>query len=446
MNNNKFSILIIDDEADIIDLLQDILQDEGYHVDTAKNAETGDKIYQEKSIDLVLLDIWMPQEDGLSLLKRWCDAGLKSQVVMMSGHGTIETAVQATKLGAFDFIEKPLSIAKLMIAVENVHKKIKLEQKHQALLQQINPKVQIIGKTQVIIAVKEQLAQIQANDLPVLFLGESGVGKNHYARYLHQLSKRKNEPFIVVNASALSRDNQSQDIFHADDRPTLINTAEGGTLYIDEIADLEPQTQSLFTQLIETGQYLSSEGYPIRPNVRLCFASQFDPNELIEEEKLKKEFYYQIQTLTIRLPTLTEYQDDIPEIINHYVYHFVDYDELPYRRFSMQALNFLRQYHWPGNVRELKNFVQRVLVLSKDEEITLSDIENLMAMNTQSDNNTDAINIDLPIRDAREQFEKAYFIKQLESCEGNIAKLAERAGLERTNLYRKLKSLGIQYK
>lgn len=447
MSIQKPSILIIDDEADITDLLQDILADEGYEVVTAKNAKEGHRIYEQRMIDLVLLDIWMPKEDGLSLLTRWCDTGLKSQVIMMSGHGTIETAVQATKLGAFDFIEKPLSIAKLMIAVDNVFKKIKLEQRHHALMQQINPDIQVIGKSRVITELKDKLGRLNATALPVLFLGESGAGKNYYARYLHQISKRCDEPFIVVNASALSRDNQRHDIFGKPDKPGLIQTAEGGTLYIDEVTDLEMDTQAIFAKLIDSGQYSSGGEHYYQSDVRLCFASQYNLAELNNHENLKSDLYYQIQTLTVDIPALKAYCDDIPEIINHYVYQFVDYDELPYRHFSMQALNFLRQYDWPGNVRELKNFVQRVLVMGDGDEVSLQEVKKLIHISTKTnDNKSDIVSIDLSIRDARERFEKAYFTKQLAYCEGNIAKLAERAGLERTNLYRKLKSLGIQYK
>ncbi|PIE42271.1 MAG: transcriptional regulator [Gammaproteobacteria bacterium] len=447
MNPQQFNILIVDDELDIIGLLQDILEDEGYYVTTADNAEQADKIYKNQTIDLVLLDIWMPEEDGISLLKRWFEEGLKSQIVMMSGHGTIETAVQATKLGAFDFVEKPISIAKLMITIENVLKKIKLEQRNRALLKQINPEIQLIGKSQIIYQLKEQLEQIKDKNLPITFWGGSGVGKNYYARYLHQISKRNNEPFIVVNASSLARRNQIEEIFGSQNKEGLIQTAESGTLYIDEIIDLEEDVQSLIAQLIEEGQYKQFDSRRlVRPDVRLCFATQKHPETLVKNELLKKNLYYQIQTLLIRIPSLTEYQDDIPEIINHYVYEFVDYDQLPYRRFSMQALNFLRQYTWPGNVRELKNFIQRVLVLGKSEEIGLNEVKQLIRISAKPDGDEELVSIDLPIRDARERFEKAYFSKQLAYCEGNIAKLAERAGLERTNLYRKLKLLGIQYK
>ncbi|PIE44979.1 MAG: transcriptional regulator [Gammaproteobacteria bacterium] len=448
MNPQQFSILIVDDEADITTLLQEILEDEGYQVSTAKNAAEADEIYIDQPIDLVLLDIWMPQEDGISLLTRWYENGLTSQVVMMSGHGTIETAVQATKVGAFDFIEKPISIAKLMIVIENVFKKIKLEQRHHALMQQINPDIQIVGKSNLINNLKNHLEKFKDTHLPVCFCGESGSGKTYYARYLHQISHHHNEPFIVVNASSLSRGNQPAEIFGSKSKKGLIQTAESGTLYIDEVADLDEETQAMFLTFIERGQYkfVDSTDF-VTSDVHLIFASQQHLNDLLETKTIKKDFYYQIQTLIVNIPSLHEYCDDIPELINHYVYQFVDYEDLPYRRFSMQALNFLRQYAWPGNVRELKNFIQRVLVLGDEEEVSLQEVENLININVKKNTaGENAINIDLPIRDARERFERAYFTKQLHYCEGNIAKLAERAGLERTNLYRKLKSLGIQYK
>ncbi len=442
MKTNKFNILIIDDESDITDLLGDILQDEGYNIYVAGDAQQGDDIYQNQVIDLVLLDIWMPKEDGLSLLTRWCESGLKSQVIMMSGHGTIETAVQATKLGAFDFIEKPISLAKLMITVKNVFKKISLERQHKALLQQINPDVHIVGKSPVICELKHQLEQIKDMHIPVLFIGQSGAGKNHYARYLHQISQRRDKAFITVNASALSRDNQQQEIFFDNG---LLQAAEGGTLYIDEVMDLKPEAQALFSEIIEIGQY-NIDNITYCPNVRFCFSSRYSVGDLSNNDSLKKELFYHIQTIGINIPMLKDYQDDIPEIINHYVYQFVDYENLPYRHFSMQALNFLREYDWPGNVLELKNFVQRVLVLSEEEEISMAVVEKLLNLHNKGKEQTNVISIDLPIRDAREQFEREYFISQLNYCEGNIAKLAERSGLERTNLYRKLKSLGIQYR
>lgn len=447
MNPQQFNILVVDDEPDITQLLQDILEDEGYQVNTAANAEIADDIYTNHPIDLVLLDIWMPQEDGISLLKRWHESGLKSQVIMMSGHGTIETAVQATKLGAYDFIEKPLSIAKILICVENVFKKIKLEQRHKALMQQINPNIQVVGKSPIILALKDELDKISTQSLPVLFSGESGVGKTYYARYLHQISPRQHEPFVIVNASSLARNNQLEEIFGNSQKNGLIQTAEGGTLYVDEIADVESDVQSMFNELIEQGKYKlpGGEAY-IEPNVRLCFGCQSTPSTLIENEQIKKDLYYLIKTLHVNIPPLKAYKDDIPEIIHHYVYQFVDYDDLPYRHFSMQALNFLRLYEWPGNVRELRNFIQRVLVLSENEEVSLSEVENLIDIKEENQDDDNVVNIDLPIRDARERFEKNYFIQQLAYCEGNIAKLADRAGLERTNLYRKLKSLGIQYK
>lgn len=447
MNPQQFNILVVDDEADITELLQDILLDEGYQVSVAKDAAEAHDMYLNQPIDLVLLDIWMPEEDGLSLLKRWHEDGLKSQVVMMSGHGTIETAVQATKSGAFDFIEKPISIAKLMISVDNVFNKIKLEQKHKALIKQMNPDIQIIGKSAVISQLKNQLEQIADKSLPIGLLGYPGVGKNYYARYLHQISGRTQAPFVVVNASSLKDGEQLSVIFGDAKNDGLLQAAENGTVFVDEIADLDNNTQMAFAQLIEMGRYQTSNGQNVvKLDARLCFASQYDLQELVANETLQADLYYRIQPILIQIPELQTYQDDIPEIVSHYVYHFVDYEELPYRHFSMQALNYLRQYRWPGNVRELRNFIQRALVMAQGDEISLEETKELLEMDKSPATEEALVSIDLPIREARERFEKAYFVKQLAYCDGNIAKLAERAGLERTNLYRKLKSLGIQYK
>ncbi len=447
MNPKQFNILVVDDEADITSLLQDILEDEGYQVKVAQNAREADEIYLNNVIDLVLLDIWMPEEDGLSLLKRWNENGLKSQVVIMSGHGTIETAVKATKLGAFDFIEKPISMAKLMINIENVFNKVKLEKKHNDLIKQLNPDIQVIGKSKVIIELKNQLEKIAHQSLPICILGCPGSGKNHYARYLHQLAGLNKYPFIVVNSASLKENNQLTSIFGSKQNEGLIQLAEEGTLYIDEVSDLEENTQLLFSQLIKQGQYLlPEEEHIVKSNVKLIFASQYNLQELLDLGDLHPDFYFAIQSLLIKIPELNSYKDDIPEIINHYLYYFVDYDKLPYRQFSMESLNYLRQYTWPGNVRELRNFVQRALVMAKENVISLEETQELLNIDSDNSTDTNTINIDLPIREARDIFEKNYFTKQLVYCDGNIAKLAERAGLERTNLYRKLKSLGINYK
>ncbi|MPV85331.1 sigma-54-dependent transcriptional regulator [Ostreibacterium oceani] len=451
MNLQPTTILIIDDEPDICELLKDILEDEGYAVITAANANQADEIYQNinQPIDIALLDIWMPDEDGISLLKRWQEKTLRCEIIMMSGHGTIETAVQATKHGAFDFVEKPISTAKLLITLENAAKKIKLEKKNAALLSTINPPIKIVGKSDSIKEIKNQLELLKTNELPVSFWGKSGTGKQFYSRYLHQITPDKaSEPFISVNAAALSRTNQLVEIFGSGETQGLIQQAGSGTLYIDEMMDLTPETQALFTQLIEEKTVKRPQSKVNEPiTARLCFGSQYHPDTLIEQGSIKPDFYYQIKSIAIFLPNLQTYQDDIPELINHFIYEFVDQEDLPFRQFTMQALNFLRQCPWTGNVRELKNFVQRALVLAESDEIDVETVQSLMQINHQASlDSDDSIPIDLPIREAREQFERAYFIKQLAHCEGNVAKLAERSGLERTNLYRKLKSLDIQYK
>ncbi len=433
MSLNKFKILVVDDEEDITLLVQDILEDEGYLVETAKNAKEADEIYKKDKLDLVLLDIWMPDEDGISLLTRWFDSGLKSNVIIMSGHGTIETAVKATKLGAFDFIEKPISIAKLLITVEKALKNASLEKKNEELVKQLTPNVNIIGKSKEITSIKDKIEKVKNNDLPILFLGSSGVGKSHYARYAHQISKRKSNPFIIINASLLSRDNQKDDIFGNEEKKGIIDIAENGSIFIDEIVDLDKETQLNFLKLMEQDI-----------NINLYFASKYSSLELIENTNLIKDFYYKIELIKIIIPDLKEYNDDIPELIKNFVFEFVDNEDLKYRDFSMQSLNFLRQYDWPGNVRELKNFIQRLLVIGDDGDVNIDETKSFIDTKSNVDNNL--IAIDLSAREAREDFEKKYFLKQLEFCNGNIAKLSSRTGMERTNLYRKLKSLGIKYK
>ncbi len=446
---NDIKILIVDDETDINELLKDILEDEGYNIYTAENAEQANKIYSFNDINLVLLDIWLPDEDGISLLQRWQETNkLKSTVIMMSGHGTIETAVNATKLGAFDFIEKPISMAKLLIVVNNAVEKIKLEQKNSNLISQINKKVEVIGKSPLILDLKQTINKIALTSVSVLFTGEAGTGKNFYARYLHHISSRSSEPFIVANILNMSDDKQMQYFIGSGNKNGLIDIAENGALFIDEISNLSKPVQSLLAQILEQQEYNNLEkGGIVKTNVRFYFATRYNLEQLVSQENISKDLYQLIQITQIKIPSLNQYSDDIPELIDYFIDGFVSNEKLPYRHFSMRSLNFLRQYNWAGNILELKNFIQRVLVLDENEEVHLEEVSNLIQIkpNLETSNNI-PIPLDLSIRDAREIFERIYLTKQLEYCKGNISELAKRVGLERTNLYRKLKNLKINYK
>lgn len=443
--NNNFKILIVDDEPDITELLSDILADEGYRVSSAENATEANELYQNELFHVVLLDIWMPDEDGITLLSRWNENSLKSMIIMMSGHGTIETAVKATKLGAYDFIEKPISMAKLQITIDNAINKHVLETKNNELLNRLNPPVKIVGRTAYIKDTTALIDELVDKHLPVCFFGPAGSGKTHFARYLHQSSiKRQKSPFIAINAPTLNLDIDGE-ILGTKSKTGLIQQCQGGTLLVTEVAELDIEAQLLFQQMIKTGYFYNPQANrQDLLNIQLCFSSKLSVDEL--KDNLDESFFYEITAISVTLQGLKSYFEDIPELIKYFIYQCVEEDGLDYRDFSMQALNYLRQYDWPGNVRELKNFVQRALVLGDDKQIEVEEVEQLINIAQRSDEFEANIPIDLSLRDAREMFEKTYFLKQLEFCEGNIAKLSERTAMERTNLYRKLKSLGIQYK
>lgn len=446
MKASDYTILVIDDEPDITDLLKDILEDEHYQVLTAANAEDGDRAYQQHTPDLVLLDIWMPDRDGISLLENWYQQGLTSNVVMMSGHGTIETAVQATKLGAFDFIEKPISVAKLLITVTNALKARSLSQTNQDLIKQLNPPVKIIGQNAEIKGLREKLVSLKDKSLPILFLGASGVGKETCARFLHQQSSRQDKPFIVINTDSAHPEKQITTIFGDNTELGLLSLADGGTIFVDEVSDLTLEVQQRFTNMLQSHQYQRGSQL-VDAQMQLCFATRHLVEHSLANGDLDESLYYAINALTLKVPKLSEYREDVPELLRYFSYYFVDREQLPLREFSMPAQNFLRQYDWPGNIAELKNYVQRVLAIGTTEEVSLEEAQSFLDNEYLSDDPQEYyVPVHLPLRDAREAFEKAYFFKQLAACEGNVAKLAERAGMERTNLYRKLKSLGIQYK
>ena len=449
---NSPRILIVDDEADIRSLLREILSEEGYEVDIAADAAQARAARTRQNPDLVLLDIWMPDTDGITLLREWSrgPASLDCPVVMMSGHGTVETAVEATRLGAFDYVEKPLSLAKLLRTVERALDAGR--QKRQGTRNLLPPPIAPVGRSRAMQLIREQVQQVAPHDAPILLLGESGTGREAFARYIHSLSARSAQPFIVAVAGSLSEESAPA-ILHGREasgavEPGLYEQAEGGTLFINGLEDLSPAVQRLVLADLESGSYTRVGGSAARPlKSRLLSSAQPGFETRNAAEPFRRDLLSHLNVVTLRVPPLREYAEDVPELLRYYVDRFVDDARLPFRRFSVAAQNRLRNYPWPGNIHELKNLVQRLLILKGAEEIGLDEIERELA--TQLPVNEPLVKQDLlamPLREAREQFERAYLQQQLLICNGKVGQLAKRVGMERTHLYRKLRSLGVDFR
>lgn len=443
-------ILVVDDEADIRGLLKEILSEEGYDVEVAANAAQARAARAAQVPDLVLLDIWMPDTDGITLLREWSATdGYDCPVVMMSGHGTVETAVEATRLGAFDFVEKPLSLTKLLRTVEralDAGRRKRLSERTQASSLAVP-----IGKSKVTQALREQIQQSASSSSPVLLVGELGSGREAYARYLHSLSARSTKPFFMVVAASLGSDPASA-LFGSERDGRIefgaFDNAAGGTLYINGLEDLNAEAQRALVGAIEQNAYTRVGGRErLTINVRWVSSAQEGFEQRTGPEPFRRDLLAHLNVITLRVPPLREYSEDVPDLLRFYVDRLVDDQHLPLRRFSVAAQNRLRNYPWPGNVGELKNLVQRVLVLGAGEEIRLEEIERELAVKLAVDEPLVKQDLlALPLREAREQFERAYLQQQLLLCNGKVGQLAKRVGMERTHLYRKLRALGVDFR
>lgn len=411
-------ILVVDDEPDIRFLLKDILEDEGYQVDVAEHARAADEARLRNRPDLVLLDIWMPDVDGVTLLKRWKSSGRDDcPVVMMSGHGTVETAVEATRFGAVDFVEKPLSMAKLLNTVKSALSSSGLDDRIDKRHQNEEP----IGNSRLIQSLKQRVFELQQNSEPVFFSGTDGSGRSIWANYL---SKPIGGMQVFDSGHNL--------------RQWIPLTAN---LYIEEITDLDREQQSRL--------YDAIVGRDAASPYRFIVSSRHDYAALKADRKVEPklaEFWSQ----AIAIPSLSEHIEDIPELLEYYVNWYSDQEQLPYRHFDVAAQNLLRNHDWRGGITQLKQFVRAILLASDAERIEIEEIEStLRELPTgPRPRNTLQISIDMDmdLREAREAFEREYLSRHLALSGYNMATLARRVGQERTHLYRKLKSLGLQTK
>jgi DNA-binding NtrC family response regulator len=387
----------------------------------------------------------MPDTDGITLLREWVQTpGFTAPVVMMSGHGTVETAVEATRLGAFDFVEKPLSLAKLLRTVKAALEagRRKRQGSRSLVPQVLGP----VGRSRVIQQLREHLQRVAAHDTAVLLAGEPGVGKQVLARYIHGLSPRAAQPFVPLAADTLSANDVSVTLFGAEDssgvRNGLLDEAQGGTLFIDDVRALAPTAATLLSGAFERGAYTRVGGRePQALNVRVVGSTDADHDDTTPA--LLQSF----NAVMVHVPPVREYAEDVPELLRNHAESLVDEERLPLRRFGIAAQNRLRNYPWPGNLRELRSLVRRLLILGGAEEITLAEVERELQVQTGGDEPLVKQDLlALPLREAREQFERAYLQQQLLLCNGKVGQLAKRVGIERTHLYRKLRALGVDFR
>ncbi len=444
-------VLVVDDEADIRTLIKDILTDEGYEVTNAGDATEARAARQDGKFDLILLDIWMPDTDGISLLREWSEQGdLDCPVVIMSGHGTVDTAVEATRLGAFDFVEKPLSIAKLLRTVEGA---IEAAKRQSTTARRLLPSLLTpVGRSKIMQNLRDKVQQYANHDSPVLLVGEAGTGRGAFARYIHALSDRAEGPLVNLLSASLTESNAEEQLLGSEANGEVhdgyFERAKNGTLIIDELTDLNELAQKLIMSVLEQGEFLRRGGHePVKLQARVLATTNADYESRIEDGSLRRELVSDLNTLSLRVPPLREYAEDVPELLSYYVDKLVDGEGLSFRRVGVAAQNRLRNYPWPDNVRELKNLVRRLLITGTDEEISLDEVEKEITAAARSDEplvKQDLLS--LPLREAREQFERAYLQQQLVLCDGKVGKLAKRVGMERTHLYRKLRSLGVDFR
>ncbi len=450
---SQAQILVVDDEPDIRQLVQEILEDEGYSVQVAKDGENARLVYTQQKPDLVLLDIWMPDIDGISLLKEWASSGnLESQVVIMSGHGTLETAVEATRLGAFDFVQKPLSLAKLLATVRKA-----LESRPQTRAAELSSQHAVVleplGNSPVMQLLRNNAKQAANNASPVMITGEGGSGRATLARYIHHLSPSVGD-LVTLDHSQVSSENVGAYLFgsvlNGQRVNGLLDRASGGVLFIPKLHKLPARAMELLSNALESNGYTPQGDSGFKPLACriICSASE-NLEQLVQDGQLPGPLYFHLNVLPLRMPALRERPEDIPELIRYFSDWFPNQENLPYRQFSVSVQNRMRNHSWPGNVRELRNLIQRLLVLGGEGEVSIQEVEdtlNQSAANLESVDSGHKGLFDLPLREAREQFERDYLIYQLKKAGGSVGKLSESVGMERTHLYRKLRSLGIDPK
>jgi two-component system nitrogen regulation response regulator NtrX len=448
------TVLIVDDEQSIRQSLQGILSDEGLEVFTASSGLSALEKIDETLPDIVLLDIWMPEMDGIETLVKIKTSYPNLPVVMMSGHGTIETAVRATKLGAYDFIEKPLSLEKVLVSINNAVDYSRLEEEISLLREKAQDKYRITGDNERIRQLKEQIRVVAPTNAWVLISGENGTGKELVAHTIHRLSKRSRKPLVEVNCAAIPEELIESELFGHEKgaftgatamKKGKFDLAHEGTLFLDEIGDMSLKAQSKTLRILQEQKFERVGGSrTIQVDVRVIAATNKDLEAEIEKGRFRDDLYYRLNVIPIRVPPLRERVEDIPALVSEFLGEISMNMNVEPKRFSGEALEKLRTYPWPGNIRELKNLVERLAIMTPGMEILAADIPAHYSREEGLDSAFASSLAASTIREAKESFEKAYLAKKLQEYKWNISQTADAIGIERSNLHKKIKAYGLE--
>ncbi|MFN8005973.1 MAG: sigma-54 dependent transcriptional regulator [Terriglobia bacterium] len=444
------TILIVDDEVGIRKSLTAVLRDEGYRVEAAESGEACLSLLENKTFELILLDIWLPGMDGLETLAALKKMGVSASVVMISGHGTIETAVKATRLGAFDFVEKPLSVEKTLLVIKNALENKHLLEENKTLKTELGNRYRIVGTSVPMKALRQQLSIAAPTNGRVLIFGESGTGKELVAHALHHLSLRNTAPFVEVNCAAIPDELIESELFgHVKGAFTgatqhkvgKFEKADGGTLFLDEVGDMSLKTQAKVLRALEEQRFEPvGSSSAISVDVRIIAATNKDLDEEMEKGNFRQDLFYRLNVIPFYVPPLRERVEDVPALTEYFIQEYSSlYGRKP-KQISGEAMDVLKLYHWPGNVRELKNLVERMVIMTHGNRLETRHLPSLLLKGSSAGEDPGEAK---SLSEARQAFDRDYILKKLEENQGNISRTAESLGIERSHLYRKLKTLKV---
>jgi len=454
------TVLIVDDEASIRLTLQGILEDEGYRTMLAEDGLDALAKLQKELPDLVLLDIWMPKLDGLETLQRMKELYPELAVVMISGHGTIETAVKSTKLGAFDFIEKPLSLEKVLVTVHNAIGMSRLKEENASLRGMMDERYEIVGNSEPARLLREQIRIVAPTSAAILIHGENGTGKESVAHAVHRYSSRSDKSFVILNCAAIPEELVEAELFGHEkgavpgatsQRKGKLDLADGGSLFIEEIGEMPLASQAKLIRVIEERHFERvGGGRSIDVDVRIMASTCRSLEEMVKEGTFRDDLYYMLNVVPFDLLPLRERREDIPDLIDHFLEQFCRRETRERKTIHPEAVEIMQGYDWPGNVRELKNIMERLVIMSPGMTIGVEQLPDMIMDNRmQREGGEHRLDHALEIhslRQAREEFEREFIIQKLDENDWNITRTAEAIELERSNLHRKIRSYGIDMK
>ena len=448
----KTSFLIVDDEAGVRSALAGVLRDEGYEVDAVDSGEACLDRVARQVYDVIVLDIWLPGLDGLATLEKLRARRVDSQVLVISGHGNIESAVRAIKLGAFDFVEKPLSLDKTVLVARNAVRQRRLEAENRELREHVDRRLAMVGESRVMRQLREQIAMAAPTNGRVLIFGENGTGKELVARSVHALSRRATGSFVEVNCAAIPEELIESELFGyargaftgaVGDRQGKFETADGGTIFLDEVADMSLMTQAKVLRVLQEQVVEPLGGRSgVRVDVRVVAATNKDLRTEIQESRFRDDLFFRLNVIPIFVPSLRDRREDITLLAEHFLNEFAKEYGHRAKRLDDSALTVLRAHSWPGNVRELRNVLERLAIMVPGESIGASDLGFLVGGSVANADRDDG-GVGLPLHDARDRFEREYIVRALATHRGNISRAAEALRVERSNLYRKMRAFGI---